>query len=1000
MKFFVATALLLPTLSSIAQPRWQQRVDTRIEVSLDDKRHMLHGFEEIMYINNSPDTLRFLYIHLWPNAYKNDHTPFAKQKDRNHSTDFYYSEKADRGYIDSLAFIINDSVSVDASSSAEAPDVARIELPRPLLPGKQVRIATSFRVKLPKVFSRSGHTGQAYYVAQWFPKPAVYDHKGWHPMSYLDQGEFYSEFGSYNVSVTVPANYVVMATGNCITESENRWLDSLAQAPLPPDTTYKSHFPPSASATKTITFTENNVHDFAWFADKRYVVRKDTAISPGTGKAITTWAAWLPAYNKQWKKANKHLKTAITHYGRWVGPYPYNTIKAVLGDMKAGGGMEYPTITLIDKVATARLEGVVIHEAGHNWFYGMLASNEHDHPWMDEGLNSFYEQKTTKAIGRDSTTRPNKNKLDEDLFYYQLAATGADQACNLPSDAFKSLNYGMDVYYKTAAGLRWLEEYMGATYFDAGMQDYFTTWRFHHPYPEDFKAIMQQHTTKDINWFFDGMLATDQRIDFALRKARITNDGTVVKVKNRSAIAAPVSVVALDGDSIIARAWTAPFTGTTTLTVPSTSWTRLAIADEIPDARTPNDDYKRHALFHKFGLSLRPAVGLNRSYNDKIFIAPALGQNAHDKLLVGLLFHNLSVPENRFSFAIAPMFSFGPSTWAGTGMLGYTWYPKSVFREINLQAEAKSFHGGSTKYNLTETLYSRYLKVAPSILFTFSEKDVRSPITRTLLLKQYNIFEDRIGYSSDSSAPAYLFSVQNTYVRVRYRHQNERTYNPFSYSIDAHGNDKFMKMSAEGILRVDYNKKNKAMYLRGFVGKYLAFEGNSVAPVADGRYLLNASYSGINDYLYDGTYRGRGVWDGFSGQQINAFGEGGFKVPVFNGAYRTDNWLAAVNLKTDLPRIGLPIRLFVDAGLMPNPSPGFKNIKSTLSLFDAGVEVYLSKDIVSFYFPLLMSKDFSNYLSNTYGSNNVFARSISFTLHLENVNWLRLPSRLLKSAAN
>jgi hypothetical protein len=130
-------------------------------------------------------------------------------------------------------------------------------------------------VKIPEVFSRMGHTGQAYYISQWFPKPAVYDAKGWHPMSYLDQGEFFSEFGSYEVDITLPKNYVALATGNLTTASETAWLDSLARVP---DSLFKNEafFPISSSAYKTVHFSENNVHDFAWFADKRYIVRKDT----------------------------------------------------------------------------------------------------------------------------------------------------------------------------------------------------------------------------------------------------------------------------------------------------------------------------------------------------------------------------------------------------------------------------------------------------------------------------------------------------------------------------------------------------------------------------------------------------------------------------------------------------------------------------------------------------------------------------------------------------
>lgn len=999
MKKMLTAGLLLAVLPSFAQTYWQQRVETKLEVKLDDKNHFLHGFEELTYINNSPDTLRYIYMHLWPNAYLNDHTPFARQQEGNKSSTFYYSDKKDRGYIDSLQFVI-DGMGAEYSVSTDAPDIARIDLRKPLLPGAKMKIATPFRVKLPIVFSRNGHTGQAYYISQWFPKPAVYDSKGWHPISYLDQGEFYSEFGSYEVQITVPENYVVMATGNCITEIENKWLDSLADVPMPPATQYLNDFPESAPAMKTIAFKEDNIHDFAWFADKRFVVRKDTVYSPGTNKPVITWAAFMPSYQDKWKNATDHLATAVKYYGKWVGPYQYNTIKAVLGDMKSGGGMEYPTITLIDRVASSKLSTVIIHEAGHNWFYGMLGSNEREHAWMDEGLNTFYEQKTTKAIGRDSTRRMRKNSLDEALLYYQFAATGEDQPINTHSEQFRNMNYGIDVYYKSGEVFRWLEQYMGAADFEAGMKDYFDNWHFRHPYPENFRATMQKHTTKPLDWFFDGVMNTDRRMDFKITKAKVMDSNTTVTVKNRSRLSLPVAVSAYKDDSLLTTTKAPPFTGKSTFTVPTVNWDKLVITDEVADAKIPNNDYKRQALFRKLGLAIRPITGLNRTYNEKLFIAPAIANNAHDGLMLGLAFHNLTIPENRFAFAIVPLYSFSAKDWAGAGSVSYTWYPRKTFKSIALITDFKSFHSDDVSVKGQDKIYPRYIKVAPSLQFTFRERDPRSPVIRTLMLKQYNITEEaavyNLGADSAINYTGSLTSTQNMYFKLRYRHNNNRLFNPFSYTFDGHGNEDFVKLNLEGNIKINYNVKKKALYVRGYLGKFIGINNN---PAVTDRYILNTSHSGINDYLYDGTYRGRNA-SNFSGQQINAFGEGGFKVPVYNGAYRTDNWLAALNLRTDLPKIGLPIRLFLDAGLMPNPNPGFANVKATKMMYDGGVEIYLSHDIVSFYFPLIMSKDFKDYLSNTYGNKNVFARSISFTLHLENLNWLRLPTRIIETATN
>lgn len=1007
---FLLTALSLATVFttlSKAQPAWQQRVDTRIDVTLDDKSHMLRAYEEITYTNNSPDTLNYIYIHLWPNAYKNDHTPFERQQDVNHSRTFYYSKPAEKGYIDSLQFNV-DGIAVENYSSDKAPDITRVDLATPLLPGKTIKITTPFKVKIPKVFSRMGHTKQSYYISQWFPKPAVYDQYGWHPISYLDQGEFYSEYGSYKVSITLPANYIVMATGNCTDEKENKWMDSLAALPLPPIPDKKSkkatkdEIPASALEMKTIHFEEDNIHDFAWFADKRWIVRKDTVVSPGNDKLVTTWAAFMPSNIKYWSKATDHLKETVKHYGKWVGPYQYKTIKAVSGDLRAGGGMEYPTVTIIDKYQTGGLKMVVIHEAGHNWFYGMLGSNERDHAWMDEGLNTFHEQKTSKAL---DTSKKKKSGLDESLAYFQRAATGGDQAIDQTSENFEKLNYGLDVYFKTAYSLQWLEAYMGEADFQAGMHDYYDTWHFHHPYPEDFKKCMQRHTSKSIDWFFDPMLTSDRKVDFKIISAKVNGDHTDVTIKNKTHLNTPVQIAGLVGDSVTETAWSEPFDRKTTISLSGNDWRRIRIGDAIPDAKTTNDLYRRGAPFHTFGLKIKPFVGINRSNKDQLFVSPAAGYNQYDGWMAGILLHDLTLPENRFKFVLAPMYSFQTQTFVGAGSIGYAWYPKGLFKEILLQADGKTFHYNEIYRRADSShLFSRYTKIAPSITFTFNGHNMLSPATNTLAIKGYYINEDFLDSTTQnfSAVPLrldypFIRNRVKTYATINFSHTNNRTYNPFGYSLGGQLGEDFAKINLHGYIRIDYNKPGKFLWVMGYFGKFFAI--NNTSEVIS-RYALSANYSAANDYLYDGTYFGRNAQRGIAAQQIGN-GEGYFKVPTHGMAARSSDWMGALNIRTSLPFVRLPVYAFFDAGLIPNANPTFKNSRSTTFLYDAG----LSLDVrvlgigTAIYVPILMSSEFDNYLTNTYGRKNVFARSISFNIYLFD-NWLKSPSTLLESAAN
>ena len=393
ISFIFEVLLICPSDKVFAQNYFQQRVNYRIEVTLNDSLHELNAFEEIEYINNSPDTLKKLFFHLWPNAYANNKTALAKQLFEIRGKQKLFNDPTLRGSIDSLDFRIND-VRAEWHLSDDNIDICEIIPSEPILPHTAVKITTPFHVKIPKgITSRLGHIASGYQISQWYPKPAVYDLDGWHQMPYLDQGEFYSEFGSYDVSITLPSNYIVGSTGILQNEGEKKMLDQMAE-----DTSWINHtpppndIPPSSKTLKTLRFRENNIHDFAWFADKRFHVLKGSVILPQSGKTVTTLALFTDEQSALWKNSVVCINRAITFFSKTVGDYPYETFTAVQSAITAGSGMEYPEITVVGKVKdTYSLDEVLAHEIAHSWFYAALGFNERRFPFLDEGITSAYE---------------------------------------------------------------------------------------------------------------------------------------------------------------------------------------------------------------------------------------------------------------------------------------------------------------------------------------------------------------------------------------------------------------------------------------------------------------------------------------------------------------------------------------------------------------------------------------------------------------------------------
>jgi len=507
--------ILLSAGSLLAnKPYWQQEIRYDIRVTLDDAAQTLKGFETMVYSNNSPDTLHYIFIHCWPNAYKDNTTALYRQLSQLEERKNKLKKIKENGYMDQLAFTV-DGVNASTEVDSQNMDILKLDLPAALAPGKSLTIATPFFVKIPSYFSRMGHEGKSYMITQWYPKPAVYDRKGWHPMPYLDQGEFYSEFGSFDVHITLPGGYVVGATGQLLTSSELDSYKRIGKAnherPSSP-AAYKSQS--QNAGVKTLDYHADSVHDFAWFADKDLIIQYDTLQLP-SGRIIDVFAYYRPGGNREWTKSISFIKDAATHYSNWIGEYAYPVVSAVEGPGNiSSGGMEYPMITLITspKASRAELDGVIAHEVGHNWFYGMLGTNEREHPWMDEGINSYYEfryeaekYRYNGVLGDMIPDRLKKLSADDFLssIYNVINQLRSSEPIESPAADFPSeMDYGLVVYAKTAVWMHVLEESIGKDELTRGMHAYFTTWKFKHPYPEDMQASLEQSTGNPLDQYF------------------------------------------------------------------------------------------------------------------------------------------------------------------------------------------------------------------------------------------------------------------------------------------------------------------------------------------------------------------------------------------------------------------------------------------------------------------------------------------------------------------
>ncbi|HPI54725.1 MAG TPA: M1 family metallopeptidase, partial [Chitinophagaceae bacterium] len=682
MRVLILSLLLFCAQSTQAQKSYfQQSCDFTIDVQLDDQSHILRGFETITYTNQSPDTLRYIFMHLYPNAFKNDKSDYTEQQVLQGRTEFYFSSDDDKGFIDSLDFRVNnDPVAVSNFNTRE--DVQMLELNKPLLPGQQMTITTPFRVVLPLIFSRMGHEGQRYQISQWYPKPAVYDSKGWHPYPYLDQGEFYSEFGNYTVNIEVPSHYKVAASGVCQTASENEQLKQWIAKPE------QREVKESNVGRKQITFQQNQVHDFAWFACKEYKV-DHTQLTLPSGKKVDCYSYYLEKNASKYQKSSAIIAQCIEYMSAHVGEYPYAQASIVDGDLEAGGGMEYPMVAVVGAVPSVQeLQTVIVHEIVHNWFYGILASNEREHPWMDEGMCTFYEQLADNFITQHSHLTPIKNTIDETLngrFTFLLAALQhVDQPIDETSASFTAPNYGGMVYRKAPAMLSYLQAYLGDDVFETCMKNYYSSWKFKHPYPDDFRNVVETTSQKKLDWFFEDGLRTAKDIDFKISHVRHYHDKVEVSVRSRTDFHGPIPVQSCIGDSVVAIKWIEYPYSTPAVFEENSQITAYVIDKEerLPEVKISNNQLKTHGLFKYTKPVIRLGTGFNLQKDQPLYLLPALGYNLYDGFMLGITAHNIRIPNHPFQFALAPMYGFNSKQFTGTGLLAYSFFPKQYLQKI------------------------------------------------------------------------------------------------------------------------------------------------------------------------------------------------------------------------------------------------------------------------------------------------------------------------------
>jgi len=498
-----------------------------MNVRLDPEKHLISGTEYLSWTNTSEKEAGELWFHLYWNAFQNNQSTFFQERARDGIPPPDFSID-DWGYcrIGSIRLVSHETKQeFDLTPFLEfrQPDdanvfdqtVAAVELPESLEPGESITLKIDFSARVPRPVSRTGVYRETYFIAQWFPKIGVYQNGNWNCHQYHAYSEYFADYGTYDVRITLPSSYVAGATGKRLEKKAN------------------------SDGTTTHRFIQHSVHDFAWTASPYYLeFTEEFEFAPGKRTEITLL---LQPYHRRLKdRYINAVKHAVRQASVRYGSYPYATITCVDPAYNSrSGGMEYPAFFtggahFLDRPGTGRPEGVTIHEFGHGYFYALVGSNEFENAWLDEGLTSFLDSEIYYAaygepflfrryfgipvLFKDVTI---PIELEDSSLISQWRRTwNMDRIQRYSWKFMNKESYVTNAYFKPELMLRTLQRYMGKEAFAAMIKEYSETWWFKHPRPEDFYAAVSRHAGEDMSWFLDQFIYKSEKLDYAVGSIR------------------------------------------------------------------------------------------------------------------------------------------------------------------------------------------------------------------------------------------------------------------------------------------------------------------------------------------------------------------------------------------------------------------------------------------------------------------------------------------------
>ncbi|WP_373057212.1 M1 family metallopeptidase [Zunongwangia sp. H14] len=525
---------------------WQQHVNYNMDVDMNVENYQYTGTQKLVYTNNSPDTLQKVFYHLYFNAFQpgsemdmrlqNIADPDGRMVNNlgTRENPEYQSRIAilkpdEIGYLRVNSLIQNGN----PLDYKEVGTILEVKLAEPVLPGEKTTFKMDFKGQVPLQIRRSGRNsaeGVALSMSQWYPKLAEYDFEGWHADPYIAR-EFHGVWGDFDVKISIDKDYILGSTGYLQNPQE------IGYGYEEEGTKVKR----KKGDKLTWHFVAPKVHDFTWAADPDYIHDKLTAKD---GTVLHFLYKNNPQIVENWKKLQPKTEELLLFYNEHIGPYPWDKYSVIQG---GDGGMEYAMLTLITgERSYESLVGVTAHEFAHAWFQHLLATNESENEWMDEGFTSYISDEAMKAVMDSENDNPHTGSYRG---YNQLVRSGVEQPQTTHADRYDyNFAYGAAAYSKGAVFLAQLGYVIGKENLDKTLNRYYDEWKFKHPTPNDFIRVAEKVSGAELGWYLNDWTRTTNTIDYAIESIEAEGDSTQIKLHRIGNMPMPVEVTVTYND--------------------------------------------------------------------------------------------------------------------------------------------------------------------------------------------------------------------------------------------------------------------------------------------------------------------------------------------------------------------------------------------------------------------------------------------------------------------